>query len=81
MDLGAEGWALLALGGAAGVVLTLMSGAVRDAVLDAVDAVYDWWWGLVDGAHRGLVRLGLLTLCGLAAWGAVSLLPHLDWLA
>jgi hypothetical protein len=76
--VGAKSWVLLAVGVVAGVGLTLVSAAVRDAIMDAVDAVADWWWDLVATVRMWLVRLGLLVLAGLAGWAVVALvLPRL----
>jgi hypothetical protein len=74
VDIDAGGWVLLAGGLFAGVCLTLISGAVRDAVLDAVDQVAGWWWDLVDAVRRFLLAVGLLVLAGLASWAVVALL-------
>jgi hypothetical protein len=78
MGIDAKGWVLLVVGAAAGVGLTLLSAAVRDAVLDAVDAVLDWWEDLVYRVKRFLVTCGLLLLGGLAGWAVIALvLPRL----
>lgn len=74
----AKGWALLAVGTGVGVCLVLVSGAVRDAALDAVDAVAGWWWDLLDAVRRFLFLVGTLVLVGLALWAVVALvLPRL----
>lgn len=78
MEIGAKGWTLLVVGVVAGVGLTLLSAAVRDAVLDAVDAVLDWWDDLVYRVKRFLAVCGLLLLSGLAGWAVIALvLPRL----
>ena len=78
MDINARGWVLIAIGTVAGVCLTLVSGAARDALLDAVDTVAGWWWDLLDAARRFLLLVGLLVLVALALWAVVALvLPRL----
>lgn len=78
MDVGAKGWILVGVGVLAGVCLAMVSGAVRDATLDAVDAVVCWWWDLVDTVRRVVLWVGLLVLAGLAGWAVVALvLPRL----
>lgn len=74
----ARGWALLVVGAAVGACLALVSGAVRDAVLDAVDVLAGWWWDLVDAVRRFVVQVGTLLLVGLSLWAVVALvLPRL----
>jgi hypothetical protein len=78
MDIGVKGWALIAVGVVAGVALTLLSTAVRDAVLDAFDAVAYAWWRFVDWIRGLLIAAGLLLMGGLAMWAvAALLLPRL----
>lgn len=72
--MGATGWTFIAVGAAGGVLATLAAGAVRDAVLDAVDAVHHWWWRMLDAARRLLLAAATLALTGLAGWAVVVLL-------
>lgn len=73
-----KAWVLLAIGAVAGVCVALVSGAVRDVVLDTVDAVVGWWWDLIDAVRRVLTWAGMLVLLGLAGWAVVALvLPRL----
>jgi hypothetical protein len=69
-----KGWVLLSVGAVVGVGLCLVSTAVRDAVLDAVDAVIVWWWDLVYAVRRFFMWCGLLVLSGLSMWAVVALL-------
>ncbi len=74
MEIGAKGWVLVGVGTVAGVGLTLLSGAVRDAAVNAVDAAVIWWWDLVYRVQRFLLACGLLLVCGLAGWAVIALL-------
>lgn len=71
-DIDAGAWSLIAVGVVGGVALTLLSQAVRDAVLAAVDAVVDWWWRAVRAVKRVLIVAALLALGGLAGWAVLS---------
>lgn len=78
MEIDAKGWVLLGVGVALGVGVTLLSAAVRDAVIDAAYAVVDWWWDLAYRVERLLAVCGVLLLAGLAGWAVVALvLPRL----
>ncbi|MEU7591270.1 hypothetical protein AB0A95_33860 [Micromonospora sp. NPDC049230] len=70
----ARGWALLAVGGFAGACVVLVSGAVRDALVDLVDQVVGWWWDVVDALRLALLWACMLIVTALALWAVVALL-------
>jgi hypothetical protein len=71
-DIDAGGWVLLAVGAVGGVLATLASQAVRDAILDLVDRVVLAWWRAVAAVKRLLLVCALLLLGGLAGWAVLA---------
>jgi len=68
----AGSWALIAVGAVGGMLATLLSQAVRDAVLIAVDRFVWWWWRVVAAVKRVLLVAAVLLLGGLAGWAVLA---------
>lgn len=69
----AKGWALVAVGAIAGACVVLVSGAVRDALVDLADEVVGWWWDVMDTIRRATLWACMLIVTGLALWAVVAL--------